>query len=281
MILFRRPARRKGPEMPSGKLSLQEPPTLPEVVPDSSAVWTYLPMALMSVSMMLMFMRPGMSQGGGGFIYIALGVMVIASAGMMLGQVMRRNGERKQRMKGERRDYLRYLRQTRRMVRASIVEQQRALAWRPSGPRRAVVAGAQHPAVGTAVVGRGLRRGAMGVGDQRLAMKLTPLSTKPVEDLEPLSAHALRSFTRAYSTVPGPAHRDLSAGLVEGAVPRGRGANTRPGPGPARAVGGVPLPRRPVDRAVRLGRAARGVGVGEVAAAQPAPHERTAPDRPA
>ncbi|MCO6722950.1 hypothetical protein KQH22_30900, partial [Streptomyces sp. Vc714c-19] len=88
-------------------------------------VWTYLPMALMSVSMMLMFMRPGMSRDSGGFIYIALGVMVIASAGMMLGQVMRRNGERKQRMKGERRDYLRYLRQTRRIVRASIVEQQR------------------------------------------------------------------------------------------------------------------------------------------------------------
>lgn len=201
VILFRRPARRKGPEMPSGELSLQEPPTLPEVVPDSSAVWTYLPMALMSVSMMLMFMRPGMSQSSGGFIYIALGVMVIASAGMMLGQVMRRNGERKQRMKGERRDYLRYLRQTRRMVRTSVVEQQRALAWRHPEP----------DALSSLVRSTRLweRRSSdedfaevrMGVGDQRLAMKLTPLSTKPVEDLEPLSAHALRSFTRAYSTV--------------------------------------------------------------------------------
>ncbi len=63
VVLFRRPARRRGPDMPEGELALQEPPTLPEVVPDSSAVWTYLPMAMMSVSMMLMFMRPGMRGG--------------------------------------------------------------------------------------------------------------------------------------------------------------------------------------------------------------------------
>ncbi|WP_434600279.1 type VII secretion protein EccCa [Streptomyces sp. A5-4] len=201
MILFRRPARRKGPELPSGDLSLQEPPTLPEVTPDSSAIWTYLPMALMSVSMMMMFMRPGMAKSSGGFIYIALGMMVVASAAMMIGQVMKRNAERKERMKGERRDYLRYLRQTRRKVRGTIVDQQQALSWRHPAPD------ALSSFVRTTRLWE--RRASdedfaevrMGVGDQRIAMKLTPLSTKPVEDLEPLSAHALRSFTRAYSTV--------------------------------------------------------------------------------
>ncbi|MFD9545461.1 type VII secretion protein EccCa [Streptomyces sp. NPDC060022] len=188
--------------MPSGELSLQEPPTLPEVVPDSSAVWTYLPMALMSVSMMMMFIRPGMGRSSGGFMYIGLGLMLLGSAAMMVGQVMRRNSERKQRLKGERRDYLRYLGQTRRKVRASIVEQQTALAWRHPHP----------DALSSLVRSTRLweRRAGdedfaevrMGVGDQRIAMKLNPLSTKPVEDLEPLSAHALRSFTRAYSTVP-------------------------------------------------------------------------------
>ncbi|MFK4103144.1 type VII secretion protein EccCa [Streptomyces sp. NPDC019531] len=202
MILFRRPARRHGPQMPSGEVSLQEPPTLPEVVPDNSAVWTYLPMALMSVSMMMMFMRPGMSGSSGGFMYIAIGMMVLASAGMMLGQVMRRNGERKQRLKGERRDYLRYLAQTRHKVRSAVAEQQKALSWRHPAPE----------ALGTLVRSTRLweRRPSdedfaevrVGVGDQRLAMTLTPLSTKPVEDLEPLSAHALRSFIRAYSSVP-------------------------------------------------------------------------------
>ncbi|MFE0426574.1 type VII secretion protein EccCa, partial [Streptomyces sp. NPDC058953] len=200
-VLFRRPARRRGPEMPDGELSLQEPPGLPEVTPDSSAVWNYLPMALMSVSMVLMYMRPGGSRSGV-FIYLALGIMVVSAAAMMLGQYVRRISERKQRLNGERRDYLRYLRQVRRKARTAVVEQQRALAWR-------------HPAPDTlwSLVGTSRlweRRPAdedfgevrVAVGDQKLGLKLAPLSTKPVEDLEPLSAHALRSFTRAYSTVP-------------------------------------------------------------------------------
>ncbi|MFF2525163.1 type VII secretion protein EccCa [Streptomyces liangshanensis] len=202
MVLFRRPARRRGPEMPEGEITLQEPPALPEVVPDSSAVWTYLPMALMSVSMMLMFMRPGMASGGGSFIYLALGLMVISAGAMMLGQVMRKSGERKQRLKGERRDYLRYLTQTRRKVRAAVVDQQRALAWRHPAPA------ALWSLVGSTRLWE--RRPhdedfgeiRVAVGEQKLGLRLTPLSTSPVEDLEPLAAHALRSFIRAYSTVP-------------------------------------------------------------------------------
>ncbi len=201
VVLFRRPARRRGPEMPDGELTLQEPPVLPEVVPDSSAVWTYLPMALMSVSMMLMFIRPG-AAGGSGFIYLALGMMVIASAAMMLGQVMRRNSERKQRLKGERRDYLRYLGQTRRKVRAAVIEQQRALAWRHPEPA------ALWSVVGTTRLWERRPQDTdfgevrVAVGDQKLGLRLNPMATSPVEDLEPLAAHALRSFIRAYATVP-------------------------------------------------------------------------------
>ncbi|QPL66012.1 type VII secretion protein EccCa [Streptomyces clavuligerus] len=201
-VLFRRPARRRGPDMPEGELRLQEPPGLPEVTPDSSAVWNYLPMALMSVSMVLMYMRPGGSRSGV-FIYLALVVMVISAAAMVLGQYVRRSSERKQQLNGERRDYLRYLRQVRRKVRKAVAEQQRALAWR-------------HPAPDTlwSLVGTSrlwerrpgdedFGEARVAVGEQKLSLRLAPLSTKPVEDLEPLSAHALRSFTRAYSTVPG------------------------------------------------------------------------------
>lgn len=187
--------------MPDGELSLQEPPVLPEVTPDSSAVWNYLPMALMSVSMVLMYMRPGGSRSGV-FIYLALGIMVVSAAAMILGQYVRRSSERKQRLNGDRRDYLRYLRQMRRKARAAVAEQQRALAWRHPEPSTL------WSLVGTSRLWE--RRPAdedfgevrVAVGDQKLGLKLAPLATKPVEDLEPLSAHALRSFTRAYSTVP-------------------------------------------------------------------------------
>lgn len=187
--------------MPDGEMSLQEPPTLPEVTPDSSAVWNYLPMALMSVSMMLMYMRPGGSRSGM-FIYLALGMMAVSAGAMVLGQVVRRSSERKQRLKGERRDYLRYLREIRRKVRAAVAEQQRALAWRHPAP------GALWSLVGTSRLWE--RRPAdedfgevrVAVGGQKLGLRLAPLSTAPVEDLEPLSAHALRSFIKAYSTIP-------------------------------------------------------------------------------
>ncbi|MFF6975641.1 MULTISPECIES: type VII secretion protein EccCa [Streptomyces] len=200
-VLFRRPARRRGPDMPDGELSLQEPPVLPEVTPDSSAVWNYLPMALMSVSMVLMYMRPGGSRSGV-FIYLALGIMVVSAAAMILGQYVRRSSERKQRLNGDRRDYLRYLRQMRRKARTAVAEQQRALAWRHPEPSTL------WSLVGTSRLWE--RRPGdedfgevrVAVGDQKLGLKLAPLATKPVEDLEPLSAHALRSFTRAYSTVP-------------------------------------------------------------------------------
>ncbi|MEU9246440.1 type VII secretion protein EccCa [Streptomyces sp. NPDC048385] len=187
--------------MPTGELVLQEPPTLMETVPDTSAVWTYLPMGMMSVSMMMMFLRSG-GQSSGVFMYIALGVMVMAVCAMMVGQVMRKAGDRKQRLRGERRDYLRYLAQSRRTVQRAVVEQQLALAWRHPEPR--LLRGMVRT---TRLWERRVKDDDFGevriaVGDQQLAMRLTPVSSKPVEDLEPLCAHALRRFIRAYSTVP-------------------------------------------------------------------------------
>src|SRR6478609_8438850 len=201
VVLFRRPARRRGPEMPEGQLTLQEPPVLAETVPDTSAIWTYLPMALMSVSMMLMFLRPG--GGNGVFMYLAMGVMALSAGAMLLGQLMRRSSERKQRLKGERRDYLRYLAQIRKRVRATITEQQRALAWRHPEPAslRSLARTSRLWERRPADEDFGEIR--LAVGEQQLALTLNPVSTRPVEDLEPLCAHALRRFVRAYSTIPG------------------------------------------------------------------------------
>ncbi|MEU6313267.1 type VII secretion protein EccCa [Streptomyces sp. NPDC047014] len=186
--------------MPEGQLTLQEPPVLAETVPDTSAIWTYLPMALMSVSMMLMFLRPG--GGNSVFMYLAMGVMALSAAAMLLGQLMRRSSERKQRLRGERRDYLRYLAQVRKRVRTAIAEQQRALAWRHPEPSslRALARTSRLWERRPADEDFGEVR--LAVGEQQLALALDPVSTRPVEDLEPLCAHALRRFIRAYSTIP-------------------------------------------------------------------------------
>ncbi|EHN77856.1 cell division protein FtsK/SpoIIIE, partial [Streptomyces coelicoflavus ZG0656] len=186
--------------MPEGQLTLQEPPVLSETVPDTSTIWTYLPMALMSMSMMLMFLRPG--GGNGVFMYLALGVMALSAAAMLLGQLMRRSGERKQRLKGERRDYLRYLAQIRKRVRSTVVEQQRALAWRHPDPASLRSLARTSRLWERRPADEDFGEVRLAVGEQQFALSLNPVSTRPVEDLEPLCAHALRRFIRAYSTIP-------------------------------------------------------------------------------
>nr|WP_044955507.1 type VII secretion protein EccC [Streptomyces clavuligerus] len=199
-VLFRRPARRRGPDMPEGELSLQEPPTLPEAEPNTSAMWTYLPMGLTSLAMLMMFLRPHQATT---FSYIAIGLMLLSSVVMILAQVIRTASERKRKLKGDRRDYLRYLTQMRRRIRATVGEQQRALAWRHPEPAALWALGGTSRQWERRVSDEDFSEVRVALGEQRLALRLAPLATRPVEDLEPLSAHALRSFIRAYSTVPG------------------------------------------------------------------------------
>jgi S-DNA-T family DNA segregation ATPase FtsK/SpoIIIE len=87
-------------------------------------------------------------------------------------------------------------------VQRAVVEQQLALAWRHPDPRvlRSMVRTTRLWERRPKDEDFGEVR--IAVGDQQFAMRLNPISTKPVEDLEPLSAHALRRFIRAYSTVP-------------------------------------------------------------------------------
>ncbi|MGF1430301.1 type VII secretion protein EccCa [Kitasatospora sp. LaBMicrA B282] len=199
VVLVNRPARRPGPEMPDGEIQLQEPPTLPEPQSGMSSVITMAPMALSSLSMVMIFLKPGGS--GGAMTYIGVGMMALSAVGMLVTQLIRGAGDRKRQLRGERRDYLRYLSQMRRQVRRHIVRQQEALAWRHPEPTE--LAGlvrtsrlwerrSTHPDFGDVRIG---------TGPQRLAVRLAPLATKPVEDLEPLCAHALRRFIHAYGTV--------------------------------------------------------------------------------
>ncbi len=199
-ILFRRPARRQPPEMPSGELSLQEPPVMPEEpTGNMGLLLTFLPMALGSSMMILLFVTPG--RGSGATTWLAGGLMMVTTMSMMVGQMGRTTSTRKRRTKGERRDYLRYLSQTRRKVRQQAAQQRKALAWIHPDPESLwlVAMSARlwerrpaHPDFADIRIG---------TGPQLFAVKINPMQTKPVEDLEPLSARALRRFISAHATV--------------------------------------------------------------------------------
>ncbi|MFF7988831.1 type VII secretion protein EccCa [Kitasatospora xanthocidica] len=203
VVLVKRTPRRPGPEMPDGEIQLQEPPGLPEKQSGMASVISMVPMALGSLSMVFMFLHPGGSGdgGGGALSYVAMGMMALSAVGMLVTQLIRGSSDRKQQLRSERRDYLRYLSQMRRQVRRSIDAQRQALAWRHPAPQEL------WSLVGTSRLWE--RRAAhpdfsdvrIGLGAQRLATPLAPLATKPVEDLEPLCAHALRRFIHAYGTL--------------------------------------------------------------------------------
>ncbi|GHJ07211.1 type VII secretion protein EccC [Micromonospora humidisoli] len=198
-VLFRRPARRNGPEMPTGELTLQEPPELSEPQHNGARqAMMVLPMALMTGVMMLMFMGPSR----GPLTWVMAGMMAVAMGGVMIGSVIASSGERKQRHGGDRRDYLRYLAQHRRRARRFAQDQRDSSLWRHPDP-----ASLWSLAMTTR---RWERRPThpdfleirVGTGEQRLAVRIAPMQTKPVEDLEPVAAKALRRFIRAYSTLP-------------------------------------------------------------------------------
>jgi S-DNA-T family DNA segregation ATPase FtsK/SpoIIIE len=185
--------------MPRGEILLESPPELPELVPQGfQQVLMYLPMLAGGGAMV--FMVAG--RGGGAMQYAAGGMFAVSMFGMMLGQIGRNSGERKVKLNNERRDYLRYLSQVRAKVRKAAKQQREALEW-----------GSPHPgSLWSMVMSSRLweRRPSeedfgnvrIGTGAQKLAVQLIAPDTKPVEDLEPMSAGALRRFMRTHANVP-------------------------------------------------------------------------------
>jgi S-DNA-T family DNA segregation ATPase FtsK/SpoIIIE len=221
---MKRPPRRAAPPLPSGEILLDPPPEIPA---PSGKGWTrmlmVLPMGAGAASMGLMM---GMNKGGP-LTYVAGGMYGVSVLGMIATMVTSTGGPGRREMVEARRQYLRRLSQLRAQVRTAIQSQREAMAYR-------------HPAPtvlwSTALSGRlwerrradadfGVVR--IAVGPQEVATRLVPPQTKPVEELEPLCATALRAFVSTYSVVPdlsvAVALRDFSRVYVRGPEPAAAG----------------------------------------------------------
>lgn len=201
-VIVKRLPRRPAPEIPSGELVIDPPPEIPQA---QGAKWQQmlmmLPMMGGSMSMMLM-MGMGGSGGNNKLRYVAGAMMGVSMFGMMASSLMNSaGGPKKHEMIAARREYLRHLAGMRRSARRTVQRQRHGLYYRHPDPQRlwSTVDSFRlwerrphDPDFGIVRVG---------IGPQTLATPLVPPETRPLEELEPMTAGALRRFLDAYSVV--------------------------------------------------------------------------------
>ncbi|MET7747687.1 type VII secretion protein EccCa [Micromonospora sp. NPDC005367] len=199
-VTVKRPPRAAGPEAPDGEVELQEPPLMAEEAPlDFRSFAMIVPMGLGMGGMMAMFGLYSRAP----IMYVMGGAMAGGMLLMGVLQIGRNASERKRKMSGERRDFLRYINQLRRQARKAADEQRQFVLWNNPQPdwlwSVAMSSRLWERRPGNDDFGR-VR---IGLGRQNATLKFTPPSTKPIEDLEPLASISLRRFSEAYRTVAG------------------------------------------------------------------------------
>ncbi|GIL31652.1 type VII secretion protein EccCa [Actinocatenispora comari] len=194
-IVVSRPARRHGPTLPSGELALEAPPEVPEQLPRGiGQLLMLLPMLAGAGAMAMLY-----TGRGGTLSYVAGGLFGVSMLGMFFGSMSGLGQDKTAQLDAERRDYLRYLAQMRRRARRAAAQQRASLIWTHPAPDAlwSVVAGGRLWERRQTDADFGALR--VAVGTQRMSVHLSTPETKPVEDLEPLSAIALRRFTTAHT----------------------------------------------------------------------------------
>lgn len=196
VVIVKRPPRVYPPEVPNEEVKLESPPELPRTE-DDSLLMNLLPMLGMGSSAAFFFMP-----GAQGFMKIMGGLMMVSTVAMLVAQIVRARKGPSGQMAEARRDYLKYLAQKRREVRRTVHKQRDAQYYLHPAPEQL-----------WALVAEGSRlweRRSMdqdfvqvriGLGPQQLATPLVAPDTAPVDELEPLTAHAMQQFIASYGTL--------------------------------------------------------------------------------
>ncbi|WP_370415176.1 type VII secretion protein EccCa [Streptomyces fradiae] len=196
-IVVKRPPRSLPPEVPGEQLVLESPPELPRGQQES-ALMQLLPMLGMGSSVVFFFMTPSP-------IMRIMGTLMLASTvGMAIAQFVRfRRGSQGQ-MADVRRDYLKYLAQTRRTVRRTARKQRDAQLYLHPAPEQLWSVVAEGSRVWERRVGdHDFAQARIGLGAQQLATPLVAPDTAPVDELEPLCAGAMQQFLAVHGTLDG------------------------------------------------------------------------------
>ena len=197
--MVKRLPRKPEPDYPSGELILDPPPELAGPGGRTTSVFMVLPMLAGSAAMALMYSRFG---SGGPLGYIIGGLFGLSAIGMLavtFGQ--QASGPGKREMFRNRRAYLRHLSQQRIRVRATIAQQRRAAVHRHPEPATLWTIPASSRLWERRRGDADFAQVRIALGPQELATPILPPASKPLEDLEPMCALALRRFITTYAVV--------------------------------------------------------------------------------
>ncbi|MCP3821140.1 type VII secretion protein EccCa [Streptomyces sp. A3M-1-3] len=197
-IVVKRPPRSLPPEVPSEELRLEAPPELPRGQQEGMLM-QILPVLGMGSSVVFFF-----SPQAPPFMRIMGVVMLISTVAMVVAQIVRfRRGTQGQ-MADVRRDYLKYLSQTRRTVRKTARVQRDAQLYLHPSPEQLWSVVAEASRVWERRVGdKDFGQARLGLGAQQLSTALTAPDTAPVDELEPLSAGAMQQFLAVHGSLDG------------------------------------------------------------------------------
>jgi S-DNA-T family DNA segregation ATPase FtsK/SpoIIIE len=178
---------------------LESPPELPEQLPRGvGQLLMVLPMVCGVGAMAFLYA----GRGGGTMTYVAGGLFGVSMLGMAFSSIGSGGGQKKAELDAERRDYMRYLAQVRRRARRAAAQQRAALMWRHPAPDALWSLAASRRMWERRRTDDDFGEVRVAVGAQKMAVGIVTPETKPVEDLEPMTAIALRRFVRAHSAVP-------------------------------------------------------------------------------
>ncbi|MFE2431313.1 type VII secretion protein EccCa [Streptomyces sp. NPDC059373] len=195
VVIVKRPPRALPPDVSGEEVRLEPPPELPRQE-DQGLLMNLLPMLGMGSSAAFFFI------GGQPFMKIMGGLMVASTLAMAIAQIIKARQGPSGQMAQERTDYLKYLSQTRRQVRRTARKQRDAQFFLHPSPDQlwSIVAEGRRVWERRATDGD-FAQVRLGLGPQQLATPLAAPETAPLEELEPLTAHAMKQFLSSHGSI--------------------------------------------------------------------------------
>ncbi|MEU9981324.1 type VII secretion protein EccCa [Streptomyces sp. NPDC050856] len=197
-IVVKRPPRSLPPEVPAEQLTLESPPELPRGQQEGMLMQV-LPVLGMASSVVFFF-----SPQAPPFMRIMGVLMLVSTVAMIAAQIVRHRRGTQGQIADVRRDYLKYLAQTRRTVRRTARAQRDAQLYLHPSPEQLWSVVAEGSRVWERRVGdKDFGQVRVGLGAQQLSTPLIAPDTAPVDELEPLCAGAMQQFLAVHGSLDG------------------------------------------------------------------------------